>query len=143
MSAFSPRLTKPVVAGGASLEAPTEVVDEPGFAPRVARRIDRLVAPLQQALRVREAAFLLGMRGGGEEEHLGGDRIGLELAALHLWRVQPERRRLSFDHVAHDEPLEVGERAPLETRVRRADGRVLPHDEQSFEPIRPLIVPAG
>ena len=83
------------------------------------------------------------MRGGGEEEHLGGDRIGFELAALHLWRVQPERRRLGFDHVAHDQPLEVGERAPLETRVRRADGRVLPHDEQSLEPIRPSIVPVG
>ena len=116
------------------------MVDEPGFAPRVTRRIDGLVAPLQQALRVREAAVLLGVRGGGEEEHLGRNLVGSELAALHLGRIQPEGRRLGFDHVAHDQPLEVGERAPLEPRVGRADGRVLPHHEQPVEPIRPSIV---
>ena len=111
------------------------MVDEPGFAARVAGRIDGLVAPLQQALRVREAAVLLGVSGRGEEEDLGGDRSGPELAALDFRRIQPERRRLGLDHVTHDQPLEVGERAAFEPRVRRADGRVLSHHEQALDAV--------
>ncbi len=63
----------------------------------------------------------------------------LQLAALDFRRIQPERRRLGFDHVAHDQPIEVGEGAAFEPRVGRADGRILSHHEQALEAIRASI----
>ena len=44
-----------------------------------------------------------------------------------------KRRGLGLGQVAHDQPLQAGERAPLEARVLRADGRVLAHHEQPVE----------
>ena len=73
----------------------------------VARRLDRLVAPLQQPLGVGERAVLLGVGGGGQQEHLGADVLRAHLARLDLRRVVPERRRLGLDEVAHHEPLEL------------------------------------
>src|SRR5438093_1373561 len=51
------------------LRAQAEVVHEVQLAPAVAGRLDGLVVPLQEALRVRVRAVLLGVRGAGEEEH--------------------------------------------------------------------------
>ena len=51
-----------------------EVVHEPQLAAPIARRLDRLVVELQQPLRVRVRAVLLGVRGRGEEEDLGRTR---------------------------------------------------------------------
>ena len=87
------------------------------------------LAPLQQALRVGERPFLLDVRGGGHQENLRGDVLGLHLAALDLGRRIPERRALDLHEVAHDEPLHPRQRLPLEPGVLRADGRVLAHDE--------------
>ena len=50
-----------------------EVVGEPQVAAHVPGRLDRLVVPLQHPLGVGERAVLLGVRGGGQEEHLGAD----------------------------------------------------------------------
>jgi hypothetical protein len=49
-------------------------VHEPRVAARIARRIDALLAPLDETLRVGERALFLEMRGGGDEEDLGLDR---------------------------------------------------------------------
>ena len=103
------------------------------LAARVAGRLDRLLAPLQQALRVGERPVFLDVRRGGKEEDLGLDVFGAQLARRDLRRVEPERRRLDLHHVAHDQPLQFRERAPLEPRVRRADRRVLAHHEQPFQ----------
>ena len=46
------------------------------LAAAVAGRIDRLLVPLQQALRVGERPVLLGVAGGGKEEDLGADVVG-------------------------------------------------------------------
>ena len=92
-----PSMAKTWLASGARLEPAAEMVDEPGFAARVPGRIDRLVAPLQQTLRVREAAFLLGVSGRGEEEDLGGDRFGSAARRARLpenpARTSPSRSR--------------------------------------------------
>ncbi len=102
------------------------------FAPAIARRLHRFLAPLQQALSVRERAFLFGVAGGGKEEDFRADFLGAQLAALDFGRVIPERGRLDLDHVAHDEPFQFRERLALEPRVLRPDRRVLPHDEISL-----------
>ena len=44
------------------------------------------VVPLHQALGVGEAAVHLGHGGGGQEEDLGGDLLGLQLADVDLGR---------------------------------------------------------
>ena len=72
---------------------------------------------------------LLGVRGGREEEHLGRDVLGAQLAGLDLRAVLPPRRALDQREVAHDEPVELRHPQPLHARVRRADGRVLAEQE--------------
>ena len=80
-----------------------------------------------------KVALLLDVRGGGHQEDLGLDVLGAQLARAHLRRVLPEARRLEVGQVAHHEPLEVRQRAPLQARVLRADRRVLAHHEQPVE----------
>src|SRR2546422_521706 len=60
----------------------------------VARRVRRLVMPLQHALSVGEATVVLGNLGRGEEEDLGLDVRDLHLAVLHLGAEIPVRRKL-------------------------------------------------
>lgn len=112
------------------LQAAAEVMNEPGLAPRIARRVDRLVVVLDQTLSVCEGAFLLGDAGRREEKDLRLDLLRDELAGSDLGRVVPERRRLRLDHIAYDKPAKLRERSALESRVRGADGGVLPHDEE-------------
>src|SRR5690606_41768543 len=61
---------------------PAQVVVEPQLAALVAGGLHRLVPPLQQPLGVGEAARLLGVGGGGQEEHLGGDLFRPQLTGL-------------------------------------------------------------
>ena len=96
---------------------------------RVALRLLGGVMPLQQPLRVRERPVLLDVRGGGEEEHLGGDVLGAHLARVDLGAVLPPGGALDQREVAHDQPLEVGHADPLHAVVGRADGGVLAHQE--------------
>src|SRR3712207_8715301 len=42
-------------------------------------------------------------------------------------------RALDLDEVAHDEPLELGQRAALHPGVDRADRRVLAHEEVALD----------
>ena len=91
-----------------------EVVHEPELGPRVARRLERLVAELQEPLRVREAARFLDVRSRGHQEHLGLNVLGAQLTRLHLRRVTPEGGGLDLGHVAHHEPLDLRERPPLQ-----------------------------
>ena len=69
-------------AGQPLPDQPAEVVGEPQVAAGVAGRLDRRVVPLQHPVGVGEAAGLLGVRGGREEEHLGPDLLGPQLARL-------------------------------------------------------------
>ena len=98
-----------------------QMVHEPQLRARVTRRMQRLVAELHQALGVGERPLLLDVRGGGHQEHLGLDRLGTELARLHLRRVAPEGGRLDLGQIAHDQPLQPRQRAPL--KPRRAESR--------------------
>jgi hypothetical protein len=66
------------------------VVHEPQLRAAVAARLDGLLAPLQQALRVGEGALLLDVGRRGQEEDLGGDVGRRDLAGLDLGRVAPE-----------------------------------------------------
>ena len=63
-----------------------QVVDERQVAAGVAGRVQRLGVPLEQPLGVGEAAVLLHVRGGGQEEHLGRDLLGDQLAGGDLRR---------------------------------------------------------
>jgi hypothetical protein len=89
--------------------------------------------PLQQSLRVRERAVLLDVSRRREEEDLRRDLLGLQLPRLDLGAVVPERRRLDLDEVADDEPVELGQAAPLRAPVRRADGGVLADHEVALD----------
>ena len=57
-------------AGVQLLEPLAEVVDEPGVGAAVAGRVEGLVVPLEQPLRVGEAAVLLRRGGRRDEEDL-------------------------------------------------------------------------
>jgi hypothetical protein len=114
-------LDRPVARVGRVLELlldpQRQVVHEPQLRARVARRVERLVAPLHEPLGLREGALLLQVRGGGHEEHLGLDVLRAELAVLDLRHVLPERRRLDLGELADDEPLELGQRAAVQPGV--------------------------
>ena len=47
--------------------------------------------------------------------------------------ASPERRRLDLDQVAHHQPVELRQRLAVQLGVRRADGRVLAHDEVALD----------
>ena len=72
------------------LHALEQVVHEPQLRAGVAGRVERLVAELDQPLRVGERARLLDVARGGHQEDLGLDVLGLQLAARDLGRVAPE-----------------------------------------------------
>ncbi len=104
-------------------DQPPQVVGEPQLAARVARGLHRGMMPLQHPLGVGEAAALLGVRGGGHEEHLGADVLRAQLAAVDLRAVLPERRRLDQREVPHHQPLALGQAEPLQLAVGRARPR--------------------
>ena len=54
-------------------QAQRELMHEPRFGSRVARRIDRFLAPLQHALRLRERAFLFRVTGRGKKKNFRFD----------------------------------------------------------------------
>ncbi len=58
------------------LEAPSQVVHEPNFTARIARRIDRLVAILQKPLGVGEGSRLFSGARCREHEYLGCNSVG-------------------------------------------------------------------
>jgi hypothetical protein len=100
----------------------------------VARRLHRLVMPLQQSLGVGEVAVLLGMGGRRQEEHLGRDVLSPRLPRLVLGRVLPERRRLDHLQIADDQPVELCQGQADQLRVGGAHGRVLSHAEHAPHP---------
>ncbi len=108
---------------------PPQVVGEPQVAARVAGRFDRLVVPLEQPLGVGEAAVLLGVRGGRQEEHLGADVLRAQLPGLDLGAVLPPGRRLDQGEVADDQPVQVGHAEPHQLGVGVAHGGVLAEQE--------------
>ncbi len=115
------------------------MVDEPEVAAAVAVRRHRFVMPLQHPVGVGEAAGLLGVRRGREEEDLGSDVRGCQLAGLDLRAVLPPRRRLDQVEVADHEPVQLGHPQALHPRVGRADGRVLPKEEVAHAPAVHLV----
>src|SRR5947209_13401248 len=115
------------------LDEPAEVEVEPEVGAAVLLRLDRLPVPLEQALRVREGAVLLGVSRRRQEEHLGPYLIGAQLARLDLGAVVPERGRLDLDDVAHDEPVELREAEPVQLPIRVTDCRVLPREDVALD----------
>ncbi len=105
------------------------MVGEPQVAAGIAGRLSCLMAPLQQALGVGEAAGFLGVCGGREEEHLRADVLGAHLTGLDLLGVLPPGGALDHDHVPDYQPVQVGHAQPLHPRVSGADGRVLAEQE--------------
>src|SRR5437868_11074796 len=115
------------------LDEPAEVEVEPELGAAVLLRLDRLPVPLEQALRVREGAVLVGVRRRRQEEHLRTDLIGAQLALLDLGTVMPERGRLDPDDVAHDEPVELCEPEPMQLPVRVTHRRVLAREDVALD----------
>ncbi len=116
--------------GAAAIElaqAATQVHHEPRLGARVARRIDRLVVPLQHALCVGEGAVLLGRPGGRHEKYLCLHFSWVD--AVHL----PEVRRLHQERVAHDAPAELAHRGTLQPRAGAAGGEVFAHHEEALD----------
>ena len=67
-----------------------------------------------------------------QQEYFGLNIFRPDLAAFHLGRVVPERCGLDLHHVPHYQPFQLGQRAPLEARVRAGNRRVVPHDKETF-----------
>ena len=108
------------------LDPAPQMVDEPGVAPRVARRLDGLVVPLQHALGLGEGAVLLGDERRGDEEDLRGALLGVY--ALHL----PGGGGLYLVGVEDHEPVQVPQAVLGHLDVRPADREVLPEDEAAL-----------
>ena len=66
------------------------MINKPGLAARIARRVDRLLTELQESLCVGKRAFFLSSARSRHEKNLGGNIFRLELSALDLWRIEPE-----------------------------------------------------
>ena len=75
---------------------------EPRVGAAVPRRLGGEGVPLEHALRIREAAVVLGDLGRGEEEDLGLVIPDLDFAALHFRPEIPMRRRLGEPVVFDD-----------------------------------------
>ena len=114
------------------LEAQRQLVGEPGVGAAVARRVGGLLVPLDPALGVGEAAVHLGHLGRREQEDLGLDGGGGNLAALDLGRAVPERRRLGLEVVLDHQPVELAHGLALEPPVD-GRGRVLAHSEHALD----------
>ena len=97
------------------------------------RRLDGLVVPLQQPLGVGEGAVLLGVRGGGQEEDLGGDVLGAQLAGLDLRRVVQNAAVSISTRSRTTSQSSCASAVPLQPAVGRADRRVLAHDEVALD----------
>ena len=81
-----------------------------------ARRLDRFVVPLQQALRVGEAAILFRVRCRREEENLGPDVFRADFAALNFRGFTPELGRLDELEIADHQPIQLPQAFPLQRR---------------------------
>ena len=107
-------------------------MNEPCVGPTIPGRINGLLAPLQESLRIGECAFFFSMACRREKENFGLDVLGLQLAAVDLGRFAPEIRRFDFDHVANDQPFQFRQRLSLEPRIGCADGWVLSHQKHAL-----------
>ena len=102
-----------------------------GLAARIARRIDRLVAKLQQTLRIGEGSVFLGVPAAGNRKTSVPIVFGLKFAAFDFRRVVPERSGLRLDHVAHDQPFQLRHSFALQAAIGRSHRGILAHDEQA------------
>ena len=121
-------------AGQSLTHEPAEVVEKPQIGARIARRLHRLVVPLQQTLRLGERAALFGVRGSRHQEHLRGDVLGAQLATRDLGSVVPEGCRLGLLQVSNHQPIELGHRLAVHPAVGGADGGVLSQREEALHP---------
>src|SRR5437762_10533516 len=93
----------------------------------IAGRLDGLMMPLQEPLRVCEAAVLLCMCSCREEEYFSRDFLCPDLAALDLRCLAPELRGLGHRKIAHHQPVKLSQSLVFECAVHRTDDRVLAH----------------
>src|SRR5579859_318838 len=104
-----PRVAWTRIARCLGLEPAPEVIHEPQFAARVTGWINSLLAVLQETLRIGECSFFLRGSCGRKKEDLGADGVGRKFATIYLRRCVPEGRSFGLDHIAHDQPLQLGE----------------------------------
>ena len=123
-----------VGGAGQSLSDPVAQLDEElQFALAVAGRLDGLVPPLHQPLRLGERTCLLDVGGRGEEEHLGRDVLGSQITGGDFGAVFPPGGRLDHVEVADHQPLQVRHTHALHSAVGRSDRRVLAQHEVAFD----------
>ena len=100
----------------------------------VAGRLDGLVAPLQQPLGVGERAVLLGVRGGGQEEHLGARCP--RCASRRSRSPAPSFQNVALSIIARSRTTSQS-RLAMPSRcsrpLRRADRRVLAEQEVALD----------
>ena len=99
------------------------------IASAITGRVNGFVMPLQQTLRVRECAVLLGVRGAWKEENLGFDVFRPDLTAMNLRSLAPEIRRLCNGEIAHHEPIQLTQTFSMQRAIHGPYNRILAHDE--------------
>jgi hydrogenase nickel incorporation protein HypB len=107
------------------LQPLAEVVDKPGIGAAIVGRIERLVMPLEQPLRVGQRAFLLGYGRRGDEKHFGLDVRGRRAG----WIALPEVRALRQQPVEDDKPFKIAQTRAVQDGVGAAATGVLPEQE--------------
>ena len=85
--------------------------------------------PLQQALRVSEAAIFLGRRSRRHEKDFRLDRFRIGTFGIFI----PEARALDLEPISHHEPVEFAERRTIQSRVGSAASRILAKQKQAFD----------
>src|SRR5436305_10551002 len=83
-----------------------EVIDKPEVRASITGRINSLVAPLQEALRVRERPLFFGLGSSGHEENLRFDLARIDRLGFRSvsWLLVPERCRLYLVQIKYDHP---------------------------------------
>src|SRR5690349_4476452 len=118
------------------LQPLTELEDEVQLTSRIAGWFNRLVMPLQQALRICDAAVLFRVSSSWKEKYFRRDRLRVYLAACNFRGIPPKISRLRKLRITYHEPIERSQSLALQRPVHRTHRGVLTHNEIAlYDPI--------
>src|SRR6266852_2843899 len=93
--------------------------------------VNRLVSPLYEALRIREASLFFCRSGSRQEENFRLDLARINRFCLRPkpWLLIPECRRFYFVEVAYHQPVQLFQSFALHTRIGATSSGVLTEEQ--------------